>query len=193
MHTPLRVTATLLIALATAEDAGAARLVVRTYDLAGLAGEEVAVAQAAASAILHEAGLVLEWRDCSPGCVDEPGARHIVLRIARAPRSAVAGSLGYAVVDIEAESGALATVFADRIASAAGRTRVGMPLLLGRAIAHEIGHLLLGTSRHSASGLMRALWSDQELRRDAAGDWILSPDVVAELVRREEARFQSLD
>jgi hypothetical protein len=40
---------------------------------------------------------------------------------------------------------------------------------------------------------MRALWSDQELRRNAAGDWILSPDVVAELVRREEARYQSLD
>jgi hypothetical protein len=193
MHTPLRVAATLLIGLATAEDAGAARLVVRTFDLAGLAGEEVAVAQAAASAILHEAGLALEWRDCSAGCVDEPGARHIVLRIAPAPRSAVAGSLGYSVVDIEAESGTLATVFADRIASAALRTRVGMPLLLGRAIAHEIGHLLLGTSRHSANGLMRALWSDQELRRNAAGDWILSPDVVAELVRREEAHYPSLD
>jgi hypothetical protein len=189
MPTPLRVAAAVLITLATAGDAAAAGLVVRTFDLTGLGDDERAVAQAAAGAILREAGFVLEWRDCAKGCADEPGAPHIMLRIAQAPRSAVAGSLGYSVVDTQTESGTLATVFADRIASAALRTGVGMPLLLGRAIAHEIGHLLLGTSRHSASGLMRALWSDRELRRDAAGDWILSPDVVAELARRRDARF----
>lgn len=177
--------------LATAADAAAATLVVRTFDLTGLSGDEMSVAQAAAGAILREAGLVLDWQDCSAGCADEPGAPHILLRIAQAPRTAAAGSLGYSVVDIGSGSGTLATVFADRIASAALRTRMGMPLLLGRAIAHEIGHLLLGTSRHSASGLMRALWSDQELRRDAAADWTLSQDVVAELARREKAHFRS--
>jgi hypothetical protein len=190
MNTPLKVAASLLILVAAAEDAAAARVVVRTFDLAGLTGDEISVAQQAAGAILREAGLVLEWRDCSGGCAHEAGAREIVLRIAPAPSSATAGSLGYSVVDTVVESGTLATVFADRIASAALRTKVGMSVLLGRAIAHEIGHLLLGTSRHSASGLMRALWSDRELRRDAAHDWILSPEVVAELARREEVRYR---
>ena len=35
---------------------------------------------------------------------------------------------------------------------------------LGRALAHEIGHYLLGTSRHTARGLMRAQFSPLELR-----------------------------
>jgi hypothetical protein len=36
--------------------------------------------------------------------------------------------------------------------------------LLGRGIAHEIGHLLLGTNSHSPTGLMSAQWSEQELK-----------------------------
>src|SRR4029453_1036018 len=38
---------------------------------------------------------------------------------------------------------------------------------LGRALAHEIGHYLLGTSRHTARGLMRAHFSPVELREPA--------------------------
>jgi hypothetical protein len=36
-------------------------------------------------------------------------------------------------------------------------------LALGRALAHEIGHYLLGPDAHTASGLMRADWSPTEL------------------------------
>ena len=43
--------------------------------------------------------------------------------------------------------------------------------LLGRAIAHEIGHLLLDTNQHASTGLMRATWSRSELRRDKPADW----------------------
>jgi hypothetical protein len=38
---------------------------------------------------------------------------------------------------------------------------------LGRALAHEIGHYLLGTSRHTARGLMRADFSPLELLEPA--------------------------
>src|SRR5439155_10444253 len=46
--------------------------------------------------------------------------------------------------------------------------------LLGRVVAHEVGHLLLGTTAHSATGLMRARWNDEEARRDHPMDWLLS-------------------
>jgi hypothetical protein len=36
---------------------------------------------------------------------------------------------------------------------------------------------------------MRAFWSDEELRRDAPADWILSADVAAEVGRRVDARI----
>jgi hypothetical protein len=177
--------------VAAAHDARAERLVVRTFDNAGIAHGEMIAARSAADAILQDAGLTLDWRDCSSGCADVPGPAEILLRIVRAPRGAAAGSLGYSLVNIETGSGTLATVFADRIASAAARTQIEGGVLLGRAIAHEIGHLLLGTSRHADSGLMRARWSDRELKRDTASDWKLTSEVVAQLARRPRARLAS--
>ena len=60
-------------------------------------------------------------------------------------------------------------------------------LVLGRAIAHELGHLLIGTPRHSSRGLMRALWSQEELRGDRAADWRFSADESA-LMKRTLAK-----
>jgi hypothetical protein len=34
-------------------------------------------------------------------------------------------------------------------------------------IAHELGHLLLGTASHSPTGLMSAVWQDPELQQAA--------------------------
>jgi len=36
--------------------------------------------------------------------------------------------------------------------------------ILGHAIAHEVGHLLLGPSAHSPSGIMRGVWSPDDLK-----------------------------
>ena len=147
---------------------------VRTYDNIGLAATEAPIARDEASAILGDAGLLLLWRDCRTGCTDALGPDEVVVRIVTAPKTAAPGSLGYAIVDLEQETGTLATVYADRIQSIARRAGVDAGRLIGRAIAHEIGHLLLGTSRHSAAGLMRARWSDREVQRDLEPDWTLS-------------------
>jgi hypothetical protein len=48
--------------------------------------------------------------------------------------------------------------------------------LLGCVIAHELGHLLLGTASHSASGLMSAVWQDPELRLAAHGKLLFTGD-----------------
>jgi hypothetical protein len=163
--------ATLLLA---AGSAGAAeRLVVRTYDTVGLASSETTIARDAVNAILSDAGLRLVWRDCEASC-DAPGSREVVVRIVTAPKTAASGTLGFAVVDVEQGTGMLATVYADRVKSMARRTGANAGRLMGRAMAHEIGHLLLGTSHHSVAGLMRARWSDGELQRDLGPDWALS-------------------
>ena len=52
-------------------------------------------------------------------------------------------------------------------------------MLLGRAIAHELGHLLMATSAHSAHGLMRPLWTQSEIRRRARTDWTFRPTEIA--------------
>ncbi len=37
--------------------------------------------------------------------------------------------------------------------------------ILGNVMAHELGHLLLGSNSHTATGIMRARWQGEELRR----------------------------
>jgi hypothetical protein len=86
--------------------------------------------------------------------------------------------------------GTLATVFTDRIAWLAALSRAKYTDLLGRAVAHEIGHLLIGTNEHSASGLMRAIWTAAELTRNDRDDWLFTTDDRARLHRSRMAPDQ---
>ncbi len=151
-------------------------LVVRLYDAVGLPPADRDAARVTASAILGQAGVVLDWRDCGAdsrcGSPAEGGA--VIVRIVVAPKTGDAGSLGFSFVDAEQQTGVLPTVFADRVYAVAGLAGSSRTELLGRVIAHEIAHTLLGITRHAASGLMRAVWSTADLQRNAASDWTLS-------------------
>ena len=192
MRTHLRASAIGWIAVAallttSSESPAAERLVsIRTYNNFGVPAGEMTNARTVAGVILRDAGLQAVWRDCSAGCTDALGPGELLVRIVAAPEAPgaiVAGSLGCAVIDLQRQTGSLATVYADRINLVASRAGVNAGTLLGRAVAHEIGHLLLGTARHSAGGLMRALWSDRELQHDVAADWTWSPEDMARLQR----------
>jgi hypothetical protein len=128
-----------------------------------------------AQATLRAASIDLVWRDCVNGGCEEPlGARDLIVRIVAAPRGVGLDELGYSMVDLQERIGTLATVYSDRAALLAERARVETGKVLGRAVAHEVGHMLLGTSRHSATGLMRASWLDREVRREFGPDWTWS-------------------
>lgn len=54
---------------------------------------------------------------------------------------------------------------------------IAMGRLLGRVVAHEIGHAILLTTRHAAEGLMNARLDGDDLRPSADGQFALSaPD-----------------
>jgi hypothetical protein len=55
-----------------------------------------------------------------------------------------------------------ASVFWHQIESFAVAARIPSATLLGDVIAHEIGHLLLGSGAHAASGIMKANWRGPE-------------------------------
>jgi hypothetical protein len=165
------------------ESFAAERLVVRTYNIVGVTAEEMTRVSEVAGIILRGAGLLAVWRDCAAECTEAVGPRDLIVRIVAAPQGIVPESLGSALIDIQHGAGTLATVYSDRINVVASRTGVDAGTLLGRAVAHEIGHLLLGTAQHSAGGLMRALWSDRELQRDLTADWTFAPDDVTRLAR----------
>jgi hypothetical protein len=164
-------------------------VVIRSYNLSGVQTRELTEARETLQATLRTATIDLVWRDCANSSCEEPlGARDLIVRIVATPRGAGPDELGYSMVDLQERIGTLATVYADRIALLAERARIDAGKLLGRAVAHEVGHLLLGTSQHSATGLMRARWLDSEVRRDFAPDWTWSRAEILSMQLRLIAR-----
>lgn len=93
---------------------------------------------------------------------------YLVVRIIRDfPARALPGWLGYAFPD--ATSGVHATVFYDRIERISQSGVISVPALLGNALAHEIGHVLLGTTEHTPDGIMKARWGRAEFQSAAMG------------------------
>jgi hypothetical protein len=92
-------------------------------------------------------------------------------------------AMGSSLLDIDARAGALTTVDPDAVLEIARAAGAEFPTLLGRAIAHEIGHLLLGRSGHSRNGLMRAIWSRDEIRGSRPAGWQFSASEAAQMQR----------
>lgn len=158
-------------------------IVVRIYTPRHLRGE-IRTARRTASAILGQARIEIEWLECGPlsdvgessaVCSRPVEANELIVRILSAGTKNAGpdvATLGFAFVDLDAGGGSLATVFADRVWGMAKGSGVGAAELLGRTMAHEIGHLLLGTNRHASHGLMRACWSGADLRRTRTTEWL---------------------
>jgi hypothetical protein len=163
---------------------GVAVVVVRIYDATGFADADRRVALDVAQKALAAANVHVVFKACRPewsdgeACDTTPAPGERIVRIVNSPPHPQPGtetSLGSAAVDRVTNTGVLATIWADRVRRvAAGRTDQG--LLLGRAIAHELGHLLLGAGAHSKSGLMRQYWTEQELRQNRFADWAFSAE-----------------
>src|SRR5262245_60253094 len=151
---PVLVTFAMLALCATSVGVSArdGQIVVRVYDTG--AGHSIvrAAAISTAASIVTEAGMRVEWRDCTDGparrlCKDASRAGDLTVRIL--PASAGPSSedadfqLGIAVIDPDTRAGAMASVFEDRVRTVASRARVDFATLLGRVLAHEVGHLLL--------------------------------------------------
>ena len=180
-------------------------LVIRTYNQYGISRENLRVAWDSAEAVLKDAGIDVTWFDCAqksgnngepigepPNCRQTPSSNEVFLRIqAKGPAGGTRNvSMGSSLVSRRPEGYAplLSTVFADVVAFVARDAGVDARRLLGYAIAHEIGHLLLNTPRHSDSGLMRALWSRFELQRSRTADWMFLSEEAKTMRRAIAAR-----
>lgn len=169
------------------------RMTIRAYDGFGVSAKTLEDAERTGSEILSDAGVESAWRNCrmrsgpassSPDSCSDPLADHeVIMRIVRAPEGKIDSNdvFGYSLVNTESRRGTLATVFGDRINTAANRVRLPQGTLLARAMAHELGHLLLGTSEHSSEGLMRAIWPDRSLLSRDDTDWRFSTMDLARL------------
>jgi hypothetical protein len=187
----------LLLALAggvllsgTAETASPARVevVARVYNTARVAPVVTDVALAITTRLMTAGSIDVAWRNCDvPNVCATVPVREFVIRLVRSRETTTGGSpfvLGEASIDVDQRAGVLATIYVDRVERMAELSDADTASLLGRAIAHELGHLLLATNAHSSSGLMRAYWSPRDIRENQIADWVLSREDVAAIRRR---------
>jgi hypothetical protein len=200
----VRIAAALSVAIALdvrANDIVRREVTIRTYNNFGVPITHMNAVRHTAEELLIGAGVKPAWRDCrtSDGpssdlpdtCSEVLGPIEVVVRIVGAPSQwKNPESFGYSLVDAEQQRGVLSTVFADRIVTSAERLHLDVDVFLGRVVAHELGHLLLGTSGHSMTGLMRAHWPDDLLQRGFKRDWLFSPSEVGRIQEILNARIQ---
>ncbi len=69
--------------------------------------------------------------------------------------------------------------------------RSELPIILGCLIVHEVGHLLLKSSNHSATGIMQAHWERKQIRQSLTGVMLFTPQ-QSKLIREEVRMRMSL-
>ena len=173
------------------------KVTVRVYTFAQVSAGDLASAERVASELFEKTGVTLSWVTCAQTtprarensyCQSPNAPTEIFLRVlpdfleARyVPKSA----MGYAVPIPPPDRGYIAGIALERAQKQLlyGRT-LTLGQLLGLGMAHEIGHLLLGTNSHSPSGLMCAHWGTMELRLAARGQLNFSA-AQAETIRAD--------
>ena len=160
-------------------------LLVRIYDNAGVLASELASALRTTHDILRRADLAVDWVQCRarrdgpvPAVCDQPlSSGDVVVRLIEGSdkETGERRALGYSLFDSNGVSG-FATVYVDRVDWLARRAQYPRAPVLGRAIAHEIGHLLLRSNAHTETGLMREVWTAEQVVRNRREDWTFSPD-----------------
>ncbi len=157
-------------------------LVIRIYDLANVPSQILDHSIRDASGILSAAGVDVTWQrgsdsneahtvDLSTPTVERRAQDYrgyIVVGILHGmPSWFHSGALGYALP--HAQTGVNATIFYDRVECWEEPGVIDLATVLGHVIAHEIGHVLLGSTEHSNSGIMRAVWSKRDFRTPSPG------------------------
>ena len=170
-------------------------VIVRVYNGHIVSSDDLATAAATVRSLLKDAAIELVWRDCPAtappeACTRGLDANEVIVRLLVAgDGSAPKNVLGNSMIR-GGDPACFVTIWVDHVAILARAGNVTAGQLLGRAITHELGHVLLGTGEHSAVGLMRADWTEHELRRDRPIDWMVSSDERKAMRRGLSARLR---
>ncbi len=116
------------------------------------AGVEEAAAKA--SSMFLSVGIDLYWHSEAGFCQGRRDAM-VVSFMTSTPKAFCPGALAYALP----YEGVHIQVFYDRIAQSDPELA---PSLMAHVIVHEITHILQGIARHSASGIMKAMWTSSD-------------------------------
>ena len=156
---PVAVAMTLWILAVGAGEAAAERgitLVLQIVDKVGVPGGELAHAQAEAARIFEAIGVELVWAG-QAATPSDLRALHLTVVLGTSQASDTASApRNQHVLGAAMRPAGRAYVYVDRVRQLSSERQAQVQLLLGRAIAHEVGHLVLPKDGHSTSGIMTA-------------------------------------
>jgi hypothetical protein len=162
---------------------------VRIYNFATARASEIVKAMTEVTALYQTAGVRLTWTECLASVTHQSDAdpcrqtdySFTVTLLQDAPSFCSRGALGFALVGVERLNHAAVILSRiDEISDLAVRSH----LILACAIAHELGHLILGHRPHGSSGLLRSRWKSADILAIARGNMSFSP---AEITRLHDA------
>jgi len=170
-------------------------ITILVYNLADAPRDILREAEREAGRIFSRAGVGVNWFDCSRRhydlasegvCQKGWGPINIGLRVLPKPtvsRTSQGERFGFAIPP------GLASAYYDYRARFIGdEFGMGLSLILGCVIAHEIGHLLLAPNSHSLEGVMQGEWGQKQLRQATTRDLSFSSQqsrlIQAEVCRR---------
>jgi hypothetical protein len=168
---------------------------VRIYNDAEVASDTLSQAEQEATRIFANAGFEIIWLNCP--CDDGAPVRPVREQIEGAASLAlhimdqVAANTSDAAFGMAflgpGGTGRYGDVFWNRVRELQQNSSVDGGVILGGVMAHEIGHLLLGSNAHAVGGIMVPHWRAPELHRISMGTLLFLP----EQAKRMRARMTS--
>ena len=175
---------------AKAQDAS---VIVVMHDSAAVSPEVLESARAFAATVFESAGVAIEWNRngglgtaCRPDAAAPPDHRFCVQVLLRSRnRNAAPGPGRVMGVALAADQRrAVLSLFFDAVTEVA--VQYGSPVadVLGLALAHEMGHVLLPPPSHAPSGIMQPSWEGDDLRHAIHGDKAFTEQQAATMRER---------
>jgi hypothetical protein len=154
---------------------------VRLFNHAAVDAETLDRARVEVARIYREAGVQIEWPGTDTASSADGFTVQMIIRRKAVGVTADPRVMGTTLGD-DHPAGGTAFVFYERVLNTAHAREQDVAQVLGYAIAHEIGHLLLPSPAHASTGIMRAEWNGDDLRHMAGGALTFTPTQV-ELIR----------
>jgi hypothetical protein len=157
------------------------KIEIHVYNYSAVSAETLSRAELENVRIFEQIGIAIIWLVCplitsqevrDEGCALPDAPTKLTVRLfsnSVANRGRLGPDVfGYALLPGDEGFGLAANVYADRIQKPPDEGECA-EVILGRVIAHELGHLLLGKHAHSTAGIMHTPWRIEDLELHRGG------------------------
>jgi hypothetical protein len=157
---------------------------VSVFDDANVGTTVLRKAEREAGRVFRQAHIEVIWIQCPQdtaehtpfgSCTEVSYPVHLHLRVGARSHNAKKSTVGMSFQSGDGR-GCYTDLFLEPTLELQAESHVGAAIILGHAMAHELGHLLLGSSSHYRDGLMRAHWEPGDLAQAARGRLLFSSE-----------------